>query len=343
MGEAFGEQLREAIRQLYAVRLRSALLQANEQGRRDATEADLLRIALASHRITSDFDPETAEEMEGIARGSGLDVEQVMAMNGMTDLRDALSWWEGAELFGGCTAILAQRDVTSDGTLLAGQTWDLGTDNMPFVVAVRRAPTAGPRSICLTTVGCLPFLGVNEHGLVAGTTNLRTRDARPGVVYVSVIDQALRSKRVAEAIERVGMSPRSGAHFFYLADAEGSAAALECTARRLDRLDVVGGAFVHTNHCLVPEHVSMDVDAASASSEARRARMTALAENRRGSLDVCALKSFFADCDGGPLSICRDDIEGTSTNAAAILCPEKRSLIACHGLPTSAPWVELCA
>jgi len=265
-----------------------------------------------------------------------------MAMNGMTDLRDALSWWEGAELFGGCTAIVAQRDVTRDGTLLAGQTWDLGTDNMPFVVAVRRAPTSGPRSVCLTTVGCLPFLGVNEHGLVVGTTNLRTHDARPGIVYVTVIDRALRSRSVAEAVDRVATSPRAGAHFFYLADAEGSAAAVECTARRLDCLDVMGGVFVHTNHCLVPAHVSMDIDEANASSRARRVRLTTLAEEQRGSLNVDALRSFFADLDGGSLSICRDDFDGTSTNAAAVLCPETRTLFACHGLPTTAPWVELC-
>ncbi len=91
MGEGFGEQLREAIHELYALRLRSALLQANEHGPGDSTEADLLRVAGASLRITADYDPETADELEGIARGAGLHVEQVMAMNGMTDLRGALS------------------------------------------------------------------------------------------------------------------------------------------------------------------------------------------------------------------------------------------------------------
>jgi len=343
MGEAFGEQLRASVHELYAIRLQSALLQAHEHGRRDATEEHLLRMARASLRITADYDPPTAEELEGLARGAGLTVEQTMAMNGMTDLRDALSWWEGGELFGGCTAIVAQRDVTLGGKLLAGQTWDLGTDNMPFVVAVRRSPASGPRSVCLTTAGCLPFLGVNEAGVAVGTTNLRTRDARPGVVYVTLIDRALRSRSVAEAVGSVATSPRAGAHFFYFADAAGAAAALECTAKRVDSVDVMGGVFVHTNHCLVPAHVGMDVDEANTSSKARRVRMTALAEARRGALDVEALKSFFADRDAGPLAICRDNIDGTSTNAAAILCPETRTLFACHGLPTTASWVELCA
>jgi len=57
MGEAFGEQLRDSVRELYAIRLRSALLQAHERGRRDASEEDLLRVARASLRITADLDP----------------------------------------------------------------------------------------------------------------------------------------------------------------------------------------------------------------------------------------------------------------------------------------------
>ena len=343
MGEAFGEQLRDSVRELYAIRLRSALLQAHEHGRRDATEEDLLRVARASLRITADFDPTSADEMEGIARGAGLRVEQVVAMNGLTDLRDVLSWWDGGELFGGCTSIVAQADVTRDGRLLAGQTWDLGTDNMPFVVAVRRAPTSGPSSICLTIAGCLPFLGVNDAGLAVGTTNLRTRDARPGVVYVTLIDLALRARSVAEAVRSIGPAPRAGGHFFYVADASGSAVALECTAMDLHATNVRSGVFVHTNHCLAAAHAPLDIDAANPSSRARLHRMTTLANGARGALDSEALKAFFADTSTGSLAICRDDIDGTSTNAAAVLSPETRTLHACQGLPSRAPWVELCA
>lgn len=300
MGESFGEQLRPRVQELYAIRLQSALLQAHEHGRRDATEAALLAVARASFRITADFDPETADEIEGIARGSGLSVEQTMAMNGMTDLRDALSWWEGPpDLFGGCTAVVAQRDRTRDGELLAGQTWDLGTDNKPFVMAVRRAPSSGLRSVCLTTAGCLPFLGVNEAGVAVGTTNLRTRDARPGIVYLTLIDRALRAKSATEAIRSIGPSPRAGGHFFYVTDASRIAIALECTARRFHVTNVSSSVFVHTNHCLVDEPRSLDVDESNPSSHVRLRRMTLLAETSKGPLDPDALRSFFGDTSSG--------------------------------------------
>jgi isopenicillin-N N-acyltransferase-like protein len=343
MGESFGEQLRVEARELYAIRLRSALTQAHEEGRREATEEDLHRVARASLRITADCDPETADEMEGIARGSGLTIEQVVVLNGLTDLRDALSWWRGGELFGGCTAIVAQSDSTRAGRLLCGQTWDLGTDNMPYVLAVRRKPRSGLRSVGLTVAGGLPFLGINEAGLAVGTTNLRTRDARAGVVYVSLIDRGLRSRTAQDALTAMSEPPRAGGHFFYVADALGSAVALECTAQRHAAREVTRGVFVHANHCLEPDHREVDVDATHPSTLARQRQMTALAEQAVGALDEEALKSFFANTSGVPVAICRDDVDGTSTNAAAIFDPENGVLLACHGLPSHAPWVELRA
>ena len=343
MGESFGEQLRVEARELYEIRLLSALTQAHEQGRREATEEELHRVARGAYRATSDWDPETAEEMRGIARGAGLTIEQVMVLNGLTDLRDTLSWWRGGELFGGCTSLVAQRDATREGTLLCGQTWDLGTNNMPYVVAVRRRPSTGPRSVGVTVAGALPFLGLNEVGLAVGTTNLRTRDAQVGVVYLTLIDRGLRARSARDAQAAMVTPPRAGGHFFYIADAQGTAVALECTAQRHAVRDVTRGVFVHANHCLEPEHQAIDVDAAQPSTQARQRRMTALAGQAVGTLDEQALKSFFADTSGATVAICRDDVDGTSTNAAAVFAPERGVLLACHGLPSHAPWVELHA
>ncbi len=89
------------------------------------------------------------------------------------------------------------------------------------------------------------------------------------------------------------------------------------------------------------EHQAIDVDAANGSTISRLKQMRDLAERKRGVLDAETLRTFFCDESAGPLSICRDDIEGTSTNTAAILDPKSRTLSACHGLPSRASWVEL--
>jgi isopenicillin-N N-acyltransferase like protein len=343
MGEAFGEHQRAQIHALYALRLRSALQQAHLQGRAEASETSLLQVAQRALEVTARFDPETFEELTGIARGSGLGLGQIMALNGLTDLRDVLSWWSGAELFGGCSAIVAQRDTTAERQLLCGQTWDLGTDNQPFVVGLRRRPDQGPASVCLSISGSLPFLGINAEGVAVGTTNLRTRDAQPGVVYVTPIDRALRARSAVAAVRSMRAVPRAGGHFFYVADGTGAAYALECTARRELTSELTRGIFVHTNHCLAQDHHPLDVDGDNPSSQARLHQLQALAEREHGTLDAAAFQRFFRDTSAGVLAICRDDVEGTSTNAAAIFSPHRGAMLACVGLPSRAGWFELIA
>src|SRR5262245_32186609 len=92
MGEAFGESCREAIAELYALRLENALAQALRHGGRRASEADLLALAGASLASCEAFHPEGAAELAGIARGARLAPERVLALNGLTDFRDALAW-----------------------------------------------------------------------------------------------------------------------------------------------------------------------------------------------------------------------------------------------------------
>ena len=61
-------------------------------GGRAASEADLLGLARACARVTDRYDPAGFAELRGIARASGLALERVLALNGLTDLRDALAW-----------------------------------------------------------------------------------------------------------------------------------------------------------------------------------------------------------------------------------------------------------
>ena len=142
MGEAFGEACRDEIAQLYAVRLRNALSDAKSYGGRDASEADLLSLARACLAPTEAYDPEGFAELCGIARGADLGVEHVLALNGLTDLRDALAWGGELDAFGGCTWCVVAADCSATGQVLCAQTWDLGTDNRPFVVGVHRRPAA---------------------------------------------------------------------------------------------------------------------------------------------------------------------------------------------------------
>jgi len=341
MGAAFGESCREAIAELYALRLENGLGQALRYGRRERSEADLLALAGACLEASDRFDPDGAAELRGIARGAGLSPERVLAMNGLTDLRDALAWGgPPVEAAGGCTAFVVQRDRSSDGRLWAGQTWDLGTDNQPFVVAVHRTPAQGPETWCVTTVGCLSLMGMNADGVAIGTTNLRTVDAGPGVPYLGLIHRALAESSATAAAAVIAHAPRAGGHAYTAVDRDGFAFAVECTARRSRTFAIRGGFHVHTNHCQVAEHQALEADIPFASSRARLARMQQLLREA-DRIDGPYLERCLADGANGSLAICRDDFDGISTNAALVACPEGARLRACHGLPSRERWIDL--
>ena len=340
MGEAFGESCRDGVAELYALRLENAIAQALRYGGRDIREADLLALAGACLEASARFDPAGTEELRGIAAGAGLSPERVLAMNGLTDLRDALAWGGPLEAAGGCTAFVVQRDRSADGRLWAGQTWDLGSDNQPYVVAVHRAPAGGPETWCVTTVGCLSLMGMNEHGVAIGTTNLRTTDAGPGVPYLSVIHRALAESSAAAAAALIARAPRAGGHAYTVVDRGGDAFAVECSARHARTFALRGGFHVHTNHCQVPEHQALEADISFASSQARLARMQELLRDA-DRIERAFLERALADDANGKLAICRDDFDGISTNAALVVSPDGGALRACQGLPSRGAWLDL--
>lgn len=342
MGEQFGEAVRDQLHEFYQRRVANALASAREYGKREASEEELLEAARASFEATRAYHPGGFEELQGIARGARLTVEQVLATNGLTDFRDVLSWpYPDSELdrFGGCSAFVASKTATAQGRTICGQTWDLATDNMPYVLGVHRRPSDGLETWCLTTVGCLSLIGMNEAGLSVGTTNLRTTDPRPGVVYLSVLHKMLETTTVDEAERAVVEAPRAGAHFFFAAGADGRASVVECSAHRAVTQRVEEGVYAHCNHALTPEVQELEPREPNDSTTRRTRRLSHLLEEAKGELTVEQARAFMCDTANGESAIFRDDYNGISTNGAVIMVPEAREIHAVAGLPDRNPWV----
>ena len=345
IGAAYGEACRDEIPLLYAARLRNAINQALVHGGREVGEEAVLDIARACIEPTRAHHPAGFAELEGIARGANQSVEKILAMNGLTDIRDVLAWGGEPEILGGCTAFVVPGAQTRAGKLVCGQTWDLATDNMPHVLTVHRKPSEGPQTWTLTTAGCLSLIGLNEAGIAIGTTNIRTKDARPGVTYLSMIHKALAATTLADAAAAVTEAQRAGAHFYFIADAHGRALALECSPGQVDRVEVGEQAYVHTNHCLVPAHQAIESDTPSTSSHHRHDRLEVLiaADVERNSVGLDAAKTWLADRANGENAICRVGFNGISSNGAVLMEPETGTIVAGHGPPHTTTWIELRA
>ena len=338
MGQAFGEAFRDDIQIFYQRRVENAVLQAEQHGGRRVSERQVLEVARQCLPATEAHDPSGTAELAGIADGAGLSPEQIVALNGLTDIRDVLAWWDGVAIEEGCSSFVAT--ATAERPLLCGQTWDLATDNMPYVVVVERTPKAGPQTRCLTTVGCLSLIGMNEHGLAVGTTNIRTTDAKPGVTYLSLIHRALASATLDEAVKSIEAADRCGAHYYYLADSNNDAVAIEATSTSYWS-QTVRHPYVHCNHCLAAPHQAMEGKTPAASSHARQPRLQMLVSAH--GFDVSAAKSALSDHENGDNGICRHDFGGISSNGAVVMVPATGQFVACHGPPCQATWQEFAA
>ncbi|MEM7676478.1 MAG: C45 family peptidase [Myxococcota bacterium] len=342
MGQAFGEECRRLIRDLYQRRMANAIEQAASYGGRTMDEKDILRLAGRCLPLVQAFHPDGFDELTGIAEGAQLDLAQIWAMNALTDLRDVAAFGPRvSDKDEGCSSFIAQSDRTEDRGVWCGQTWDLSTDNMPFVLMVRRRPQEGPQTLCLTTAGCLSLIGMNEHGVAVGTTNLRSNDARFGVGYLDIIHKALTCRSTAEAVSAIARAPRSGAHYFYVVDGQGEGAAVECTATDQVVTTVSERVYVHCNHFLIPQLIPLEIKGTpTASTGFRQRRLTELLL-QGPSLSAQDMMSALEDTSGGTNAISRHDFDGISTNGAVVMAPHLRTLWAVHGPPDNSAWQRM--
>lgn len=332
MGLQHGRQLAPKIRELSDIRLGLACRFASEHGvlvDRD----DCLALAREHLPIHEEHCPEAIEEWRGIAEGAGMPLEDVFFANALTDFQDVLWQFSGVEVHG-CTSFAIGSEATADGSPYIGQTWDMHASAERFISVFHRTPDDGPESLTITAAGCLTLIGVNSAGIAVGNNNLRPTDARPGVIYLALLHQALRQTNFRDAVAAITDTPRASGHNYVLADESGARSNIETTGERHDEFQLDEPRYVHTNHYLSPELQPLeDPSVVRGSTEHRLARLqTRLAENTNP-LTPEALRGLLSDHEGGEeLAICRHGTGDDARSCAfAVVDPASRTLHAALG------------
>ena len=346
MGQQQGEALRERVQRFVEMRFDAMDGYFADRGRAGGHREKVLAVGEAAFALYADWDPAGHEEQTGIAEGAGVDPLRLYTACNMTDFRDAviLAAPEGPRLRKlvdeGCSSLMVPGARTKSGGPLAGQTWDLNPPDVAYVVAIHRTPDEGPATWSVTCSGCLTLVGINEHGLCVGTTNIKTYGSRPGVGYLSILHRAVREKDVAGARGVVEGAPHAGAHTYWLADAT-QQVEYEASPNGVFPRDTSEGPVWRTNHCVFDAHEKIEGEVRGESTQKRFAR---LGELLAGSdLDVDAIRAVFADRSDGILSINRyeEDDQGTATNAVFIGSPAEKKAWACRGPADRGEWFEL--
>ncbi|MEQ6917703.1 C45 family peptidase [Halomonas aquatica] len=275
--------------------------------------------------------PAILEEMDGIARGAGLDFEDILTLN----CRSEISLTQAS---GGCSAFALNRD----GTQWLAQNWDWRTDQLHNVVALEISGHDAPALISIGEAGMVAKIGMNEHGLGVCLNAIRSRTCGEGLPIHIALRKILESRDMESAVA-VATRDRvcSPAHFL-VASQESQAVGLEVQPGEPGRLPPERGMVTHTNH-LYARTVSPRVeDFPRPDSRTRLARLDALLLERlppRGEIDEGELFAILGDHDGEPLSICRHfnpeqpPEERMETLFSVVMNLTKRRLTLRHGKP----------
>jgi len=341
MGRQHGELLADDIRELSEIRLDLARRFASEHGV-EVSREDCLNLARVHLPLHEQHCPEVTVEWQGIAEGAGLTLEEVFFANALTDFQDVLWQFPNVEVHG-CTSFLVGPEATAGGAAYLGQTWDMHASAERFISVFHRIPDDGPESLTLTAAGCLTLIGVNAAGIAVGNNNLRPTDARPGVIYLALLHQALRQTAWCDAVAAIIRTPRASGHNYILAHESGARSNLETTGTRYEECSVTTPWYVHSNHYLSPElQLLEDPTVQRGSTEHRLTRLTDRMEAATEPFTPDSLRELLADHAGGEeLGICRHGQgEQARSCAFAVVDPKTRTLHAASGPACQAALVE---
>jgi isopenicillin-N N-acyltransferase-like protein len=330
-GAAHGAAYHNEIRRYTAERVRLSV--NGSWAGRVATGADAIDLAQSMLPAHQEYAPDLYEELDGLARSSGISLAEAVIVGGFTDFVDAIrarGAGPGLEE-DDCTAVLVPPEATG-GDGLFGQTWDMHDSATEHVTLLRIISSTGTSALIFSTVGCLGQIGLNSAGIVVGINNLVASNGGVGVTWPFVVRKVLQQTDLEAAVECVMKAELAGAHNYLLMDRNGRGYNIEAMPayRAVTRLG--DDPLVHTNHCL--DQKARETEAARppdllASSEARLAKATELMKGRPVKVeDLIALTRE-------PEVICRRSAppHHNESSGAAIMRPATREFWACWGVP----------
>ncbi|MEV6930839.1 C45 family peptidase [Dactylosporangium sp. NPDC051485] len=295
-----------------------------------------------------DFSPASAREIRGIARGAGVEVADILALNTRSEIMFAAPGRLRAVAASECTSFALTPERTASGVPLMGQNWDWieGARETAVVLQVRRDD--GPDFVTVVEAGMLAKVGINSSGVGLCTNTLISDgdEGRPGVPYHVLLRSVLDSDSGAEAAARIKSTSRANSANYLIADASGFCMDVETGPGdgACGEITPVDGAITHANHFLVGGLTGVDrYLERKAHTRKRLHHLTARLQQHR-THTIESLQEALADHADAPDSVCQHpDVaqptaERTCTVAGIIMDLSDRSLMYASGSPCESTW-----
>lgn len=324
IGLAYGRQAGEYVH-------RSVAIYKNAFGQKGVTWDHARDRAREFTRKIETYNPAFLEELNAVARGAELPLEDLVAINARTELlygQNPAAPNEPETDPDGCTGAIALPEATASGHMLHGQNWDWRDECADSSVVLRVQPSEGPRMLIFVEAGILARCGMNDAGVAVTGNFLQTdRDyGHEGVPVPLVRRRVLMSRSLGEAIRVVMDAPRSFSNNMMISQRDGEAVNLEATPGEVFWTLPDAGLLVHANHFTSVGALAKVHDRGletNTDSLYRDRRVRARLDANRGQLETDDFKQAFADRYGAPRAVCRSPVQGpggkTSSTVATVI------------------------
>lgn len=354
-GERFAEQIRENVRTYLE---RFAHTGVDESTVREQAEAFLPVIEEASEAY--------AEELRGVAAGSGVPLQDVTLLNVRYEIIYT-TWSEEARGVGGeskgaasgsgrdtasrpgtdgCTSFGVLPAATADGHTLLGQNWDWLSpiEDTLFLMDVDGPDVA--RHLAMTEAGIVGGkVGVNEHGVGLAVNGLISENdgedpyRKPFHVRCREVLNAERFDRVLASILD---TDRACSANFLVGHGDGEVMDVEAAPEQFNCLSPVDGVLTHANHFVDSTITRLGQASEGGQSTLYRAERLRRALTRAaadGGLDTDDVAAGLRDHFSRPESVCRHvdqslpEPDHVQTNASFVVDLTAQRLLATRGPP----------
>jgi isopenicillin-N N-acyltransferase-like protein len=301
--------------------------------------------------IIGEYDADIMEELQGLAKGADLSLEEIIALN----TRYELLWGEKvARQFGrdGCTSMAALPWVTENGHTLVGQNWDMAPVHFDFAIILEVEQEGKPKVVLGTEAGVIGQKGMNSAGLGLCVNCLVSNLDRfePSTPFFIAVRGALNAENFTRSLQAILGTKISVSGNILIAHRDGEAIDLEVTPEDVGIVHAEDGILTHSNHFLAFTNRADLKDlfkryAPSTLFRYHRARR--LLEPDKGHIGIESFQRVFRDHFSYPDSICwhvnpRDnELSQINTVNSVIMDLEEGSVYITEGNPCQHEYVKL--
>ncbi len=237
-GQKHGESFRNAIGELASLR-RDLMLSKNSNLKNFIP-------SLAQEQMDSSrkYCPSLFEEMEGIAEGAQLSLEDIVILNNYTDFRDIEMPEEACSTVG----------FHSENGHISGQTWDMHQSAKSYICLIQyplsQTNEHQHQAMVFSLVGCLGMMGITTQKTFVGVNNINTQNAQAALIWPFLVRKLLENTNVDQMQKTLKSAPVTSGHNYLIADKK-IGEHWEVTPSLCQKVsDDRKGAAFHTNHCL---------------------------------------------------------------------------------------------